>query len=273
MKKTLIFAILLCTLLLDSCSYKKIIYLQDMDTLTTYEVVEPDDPRIRVKDRLRICVTCKEPALAAPFNLGAEVSDATVAQAATSLNVVQVAQGAVTPGSTYQVDKLGNINFPVLGEIKVAGMSLKGLEEEIAARIIAGNYIKEPVVFVEFENFQVTVLGEIGGKGNYMINTGSINMFELIAKCGDLTKNAQRDEIVVVRTEGGRRNMYTINMLSKECFDSPVYYLQQNDIVYVKPRKNQANEAKQTWFQITGWLLSLLSTASTIFYWISRARG
>lgn len=235
--KKLLFIILAAFLVCSCGAYKRLAYLQDMDALTTYDVTRRPDPRIARGDKLNITVSSSQPVLAAPFN----------AVAATATYNAVTEQSSYTSTDTnkdgYLVDQKGYINFPVLGPIFVEGMTLEDLTNTITDQIKASNYIKEPIVKVEFLNFQVTVLGEVHGVGNYTISSGSINIFELLAMCGDLTEDAIRDNIWVIRTTGDTRKVYTLNPKSRTIFDSPAFYLQQNDMLYVAPKDNKIDQA------------------------------
>lgn len=250
--------------LLGSCSPKRLTYLQDMDPLATYEVAERPDAHITVGDKLSITVTCSNPALAAPFTI---VSG----QAAVDPVTGEITMGKTEDSKGYTVDKKGNMVFPVLGEIHVEGMTLKELEDYITQEIIAKNYIKDPVVLVEFTNFQITMLGEIG-VGNYTISTGSINILEAIALGGDLTEAAKRDKVWVIRTENGTRRVIVVNLLSKSLYDSEAFYLQQGDVIYVKPRKTKLDSTSQLIFTTVTTGISLVSSLATVILLILRLK-
>ena len=167
----------------------------------------------------------------------------------------------------YLVDNEGYILFPVLGSLRVEGMTLKQLKEEISNLIIEKKYINDPIVTAEFTNFQITILGEVGSKGNYIVKDNRITILQAIAMAGDLTTYAQNDNIWVIRTEGGERQVYPIDLRSKSCFDSPGFWLQQDDVVYVKPRKAKLDGGSQLALTITSTVLSGLSALGSILYW------
>lgn len=249
-------------LLLGSCSPKRLTYLQDLDPLATYEVAEKPDARIRPNDQLSITVTCSTPALAAPFTI---VSGLSAVDPVTG----EVSMGSADQAKSYTVDKTGSINFPVLGSLHVAGMTLRELESHITDAIISCGYIKDPVVLAEFTNFQITMLGEIG-VGNYTISNGSINILEAIAMGGDLTDDAKRDKVWVIRTENGVRRVIVVNLLSKSLYDSEAFYLQQGDVIYVKPRKTKFDPTSQFVLTTITTSVSLLSSLATILFLVSR---
>ena len=260
-------ALIVCAALsLTSCAYKRLAYLQDMMPGVNYPVMAKHETTIRKGDKLEIVVTANSPALAAPFNLskGASAFDATTGDVQYSVSDEEM--------SEYLVDQDGEITFPVLGDLCVEGMTPSELKLYIEDLIISKEYIREPVVKVNISNFTVTVLGETG-VGNYNIESNGINMFELIAMAGDLSTTAKRNDIWVIRNEGGIRKVYSINPQSRSAFDSPVFYLQQNDMVYVKPRKSKSDASMERLYRVMGTTLSAISSIGTILLWVYSMGG
>lgn len=248
---------------LSSCgAQKRLTYIQDMEPGIDYPVADRPAVTVMKGDKLGIVVTCNNPALAAPFNMVSGISS------------VNGSSGDVSYSATsdsakgYLVDDNGEIDFPVLGRIHVGDMTLEEVKYTIEEGIREKNYIKEPVVEVEFQNFEIVILGETGASV-LTVPDGNINIFQAVAQSGDLKNTAIRDDIRVVRLEEGVRRMYSLDLTKTSCFDSPAYYLKQNDMVYVKPNKRvqdnyaEAPEKRATFF------LSLISTLSTVSYWIS----
>lgn len=263
MKKLIVWGGLVLLLGLCSCgSSKKLTYLQDMELLESYPVKEEAEIRIQPKDRLDIMVTCKNPELALPFNImgGMVRTDA-------DGNMTSVATGSEEKKG-YLVDKCGCIDFPVLGQLVVAGLTLDELKLMIAERIKAKNYLKEPIVMADFLNFQITMLGEVSRKGNFKIENNEINLVQAIAMAGDLTTNAKRDEIWVIRTENGQRKVYPVNMLSKDMYESPAFQLQQNDVVYAKPNKAKSDGQFEKRTTLVSLLLTFVTAISSMYYWV-----
>ncbi len=227
-----------------------------MEVGVPYDAAPRPEIRITENDRIKIVVTCSEPALATPFNLS------------TGTFFIDPMTGEMTSSpvslneSGYLVDKNGCINFPVFGYMYVEGLTLHEVEEYITQKIVESKYIKEPIVLADFLNFQYTVLGEMG-VGNYTVNGNSINILQAIASSGDLSTSAKRDDIWVIRTENGERKVYSVNILSKDIYDSPVYYLQQNDVIYVKPRKTLFGYMRES-SQNLNYILSLISTSASV---------
>lgn len=268
MRKLAAVSVLVCILLsLNSCSWKRMTYLQDLETLTTYDVTEAPDVKIRKNDRIRIHVGCTNPVLAAPFNLADGASNVDITTGTVSTAGISLAPDA--KGVEYLVDKNGEILFPVLGSIPAEGLTIDQLKDEIASRIVEKRYITDPIVTAEFTNFQITMLGEVSSKGNYVVKEGKVSIFQAIAMAGDLTTAARYDDVWVIRTEGKERQVYNMDLLSKSCFDSPGFWLQQDDIVYVKPRKSKMDANAQLGWQIGTTAVSVLSAIGSIAYWIS----
>ena len=257
MKKQWILAVAALLSLASCGSYKKLTYLQDMEVLTTYDVKEQPNVLIGVNDKLRIVVTCQEPTLAAPFNLSTGVFSV---NPETGESVTKLSSEAE---SGYVVDKNGYIDFPVIGLAKAEGLTLEGLREDLIDKIIETKYIKDPIVLVEFMNFQFTVLGE-ANPGNYNVPNGHINLLEALALAGDLKPSAKRDDVWVIRTENGQRMVYSVDMRSKDLFESPAFNIQQNDIIYVKPLKSVKDADATKRSSVITTVISALSTVSSI---------
>jgi len=248
-----IFILIAAVCLLSSCgAYKRLGYLQDMVPEETYEVTRHPDTRINVGDKLGIEVMSSQPILATPFNIRPESAVRDTSAHGLTVGVIP----------EYEVDPKGCINFPVLGVIRVEGLTLKELSAELVDEIKATNYINDPVVSVVFTNFKITVLGEFNGPGTYEFPTGTVNIFELMAEAGELSQDAQRDNLWVIRTTGGTRKMFKLNAKSLSIYDSPAFYLQQNDLVYAPPVDKKMDSSTSTFIT---WLTTPLALLSTIF--------
>ena len=254
-----IFTVLAAALLLASCGgARKFVYLSDMAPGEKYEVNLESATIIHPNDRLDIKVSCKNPELAVPFN--AQVGAYQVSPDGS----VKSAGVDVTAG--YRVDADGNIVFPVLGKINVGGKTLKEVSETIETMIEEGSYIKSPEVTIEFLNFKYTVLGAVNGKGTYTVDGDKVTIIEAIAKAGDLTKNARMDRIAVVRMVDGKYQVFYNDIRTAEIFKSPTYYLQQNDIVYVEPKRKEGNGRA---LQYASLGVSILSLGGTLLWALS----
>lgn len=201
----------------------------------------------------------QNPELAAPFNVG-------------SGGVRVGATGQVTTDAStdnvYRVNSDGDINFPVLGVVHVGGLSLTDASDLIRDKIIAGNYIKEPIVSIEFKNFHYTVLGAVGSNGTVRVDGDKVTILEAIANAGDLLPNADLERVAVIREADGQRKIYTVDVRSTDIFNSPAFYLAQNDIIYARPKKpKSSNDAKLlTWITVA---LSAVTAACSVI-WATR---
>lgn len=261
MDRKLIFALLLSAFMFCSCgAYHRLAYMQDMQVDKVYDVQAAPDAKIQIGDKLRIVVTCGSPELAAPFN----VITGSIKYNPVSETVEKNSSGMEEKG--YLVDKEGFITFPVLGKLKVEGLTLDEFKLFLEGQLKGRNYIKDPIVYVDFINFEIILIGE-GGVGKYNIPSGGINMFQLLAESGDLTGDAIRNDIRVIRSVGNTKRAYSINLQSVDCYNSPVFYLQQNDMVYALPKDNKIDTATDNAMTIATMIMSAVGTLSNILLW------
>ena len=145
--------------------------------------------------------------------------------------------------SGYTLDDKGNIDFPSVGTLHIAGMTKSQIAALVKQRLIQENLINDPVVTVEFMNLYFSVLGEVKTPGKYAITKDQITLLEAISMAGDLSIYGKRDAIFVIREENGKRVTHWVDIRSKDLFNSPVYYLRQNDVIYVQPNKVRAGQS------------------------------
>lgn len=257
--------ILSATVILSSCgTLKKISYFQDVP----FEEKESRTPsadgiRVRPEDKFSIIVNSKDPLLSNLFNL-----PVISRQFGTSSEYTNYPQGV----SGYTVDKNGNIDFPVLGEIHVEGMNREEIAEYIKNELISQNLVKDPIVTVEYMNLTVSVLGEVTRPGRYEIDRDKISLLDALSMAGDLTIYGKRENVTVMRSDDGVQKTYRVNLRSAEqLYSSPVYYLQQNDVIYVEPNPTRArqstvngNNVRSTSFWLS--LASLLTSVSVLIF-------
>ncbi|SDS26296.1 polysaccharide export outer membrane protein [Polaribacter sp. KT25b] len=208
--------------LISSCVSKKdIVYFQN-DAIDQSKVSNSYKTIIKPDDVLQITITALDTEAVRPFNLAA-VNYATTSNTATGTPQLQ----------TYLVDTKGEIDFPVLGKLKIGGLT----RDELIAFLkhkLAPDYILNPNINVRITNYKVTVLGAVRNPGSYTIPNERITILEALGLAGDLNISALRNNILVQREENGKKTQYRVDLLSKNIFTSPVYYLQQNDVVYVE---------------------------------------
>ena len=232
----------------------KIAYLRDLEYDTPYLAKAAPELRLQVDDKISIQVYSTDAELAAPFNVGSgKVNDAGQSYAVT----------------TYTVDKQGNIQFPVLGTMHIQGKTLNEVKEWVSSEIIRLGYIREPIVNVQMENFTITVIGEVE-TSILPVEGGSINILHVIAASGGTEEKAKIPDVMVVRTENGQRTAYSINLQAKDLYDSPVFWLQQNDVVYVKPRGLRLSYGGDLFLKVFTPAVSALATIAYLLLWTTR---
>ena len=254
----ILFLFLSALLALSSCvSSKDFVYLQDMQVGERYHFERKHEAVVHRDDRLSITVSCKQPELALPFNTQ------TAAVRVSSTGEISSAPDGNAKG--YRVDVDGNIDFPMLGKINVEGRTLAEVTQLIKNGIIEGNFIKNPLVSVDFLNFKYTVLGAVGSNGTFTVKGDRVTLLEAIANAGDLGSNARVDKVTVIREIGNERQIFVHDLRSSDIFNSPCFYLQQNDIVYVEPkyRKKERSERIAQYVTMT---LSAIATACTVIW-------
>jgi polysaccharide export outer membrane protein len=255
--RNLLGAMALFVLLAASCTTPRTLgYLLDMEYNHDYPAIPAPELKIQIEDRLSIQVFSEKAELSAPFN--------------TLLTITDLANQTVKePILTYVVDREGNIDFPVLGKLHIEGMTLKEIEKLIAGEIIARGYIREPVVNAELDNFTVTVIGGTGG-GVMQVKGHSFNLLQAIARI-NAANNEQINikEVTVIRTENGVRTAYAVDMQKKALFESPVFYLQQNDVIYYKPKVYRLS---QTAGNFLGFIGTISSFAALVLSYLALTR-
>jgi len=228
-----IFTIILALILLSSCATKKDVdYFQGMDASNNLVGLDSYSPTFHIDDRLVIVVNALDPEAARPFNLvNVATATSTDRLAATGRETLQ----------SYIVDPDGNVDFPVLGKIKLAGLNRQQANDLIEEKL--QDYIKDPIVNIRTVNYKITVLGEVNRPGTYTTINERITILEALSLAGDLTIYGERENVLVIQDYDGKKTYTRVNLKTEEVFTSPVYYLSQNDIVYVEPNKTQAKQS------------------------------
>ena len=256
-------ALVAIAMLLLSCSSpKNVAYLQNSDVIDFSRSTVLYDARIMPKDILTVTVNTVNPEASAPFNLvvPTELNTATGGR----INNNRVLQ-------SYLVDNNGCIEFPVVGTLTVGGLTKSQCEKLIHDKIQRFmNAEENPIVTVRMSNYKISVLGEVNKPGMFTVGNEKINIFEALAQAGDLTIYGVRDRVKLIREDAnGHKEIYTLNLNDAEIINSPYYYLQQNDVVYVEPNKVKARnssvgQSTSLWLTSTGILISLASLLYTI---------
>ena len=254
---------------LGSCgSSKQVVYFQDLKPGET-EIKLPEMKAITVRpeDKISIIGNSRDPQLTDLFNLP-YVSRQLGQSLRTNGITVSNNQGV----SAYTVDTDGEIDFPVLGKMYVAGMKREEIAEYIKNELIKENLVKDPVVTVEFANLCISVLGEVNNPGRFSIDRDKLTVLDALSMAGDLTIYGNRSKVMVLRQEGDVQRVYGLNLTSgNHVYTSPAFYLQQNDVVYVEPNAVKArqstvngNNVRSTSFWIS--LASLLTSIGILIF-------
>lgn len=266
MKISKLLSVFVFALMLGACTTpKNISYFQDVYTGTEISPGQQLDIKVKPEDKLSIIVTTQDPALSQLFNL-----------VTTQNKLGQTTSSTTTIGSTssegrtayYTVNRMGDINFPVLGDLHIEGMNRYEVAEYIEKRLQDANLVKDPIVTVEFANTGISIVGEVSKAGRYEFNKDQLTIIDAIAMAGDLTINAERKNILVMRKkDDGRQEGYRVDLTDmKNLSQSPVYYLQQEDVIYVQPndkKKRETTPNGNTPYTPSFWV-SLGSFATTI---------
>lgn len=227
---------------LVSCSTpKNITYFPELHNGSIVQAEKIIDIRVKPEDKLSIVVSTQDPALSSLFNLVTTQNQ--LGQTMSSVTTVGNSgnSGQVT---YYTVDSFGDINFPVLGKINIAGLTREQVAEKIHADLVKADLVKDPIVTVEYANTGISIIGEVKSPGRYEFNKDRLTIIDAIAMAGDLTMNGIRDNILVMRNLGdGKQEAYRVNLLNaQELASSPVFYLQQDDVIYVEPNDKAKRE-------------------------------
>jgi polysaccharide export outer membrane protein len=245
------FCLLLIILVSASCTNtRKATYFSGQQTGTFQPPAMPK-PIIQNNDLLSITVSSLNPEASAVFNTPGGANNSN-----NSSNAQPTA--TTTPATGYLVDGEGNIQFPFLGTVKASGMTKDELKDKLTKSLVDKKLLVDPIITVRFLNFKVTVLGEVAHPTVVTVPSESITLLEALGLAGDLTIYAQRDNVLVIRDEDGKKVTHRLNLNNTELFSSPYYYLKSNDVVYVEPNKAKvaSTSRSQMWIPI---ILSALS--------------
>ncbi len=252
--------LLLPAVILGSCAApRNIAYLQDLRPGEAETIAKEYVIRVQPQDKISIVINSKDPLLADLFNLPVVTHRVGMSTASSSSSSQQV--------SSYTVDSNGDIDFPVIGSLHVAGLNREEIAATVKNELITRNLVKDPVVTVEFMNHCVSVLGEVNSPGRYTVDRDQVTLLDAISLAGDLTIYGRRENVLVLREEGGKQIPYKVDLCSgRDLLASPVYYLKQNDVVYVEPNDVRARQSTVNGNNVrsSSFWLSLASLMTTI---------
>ena len=266
MSRKIIFLFVLAVALMTSCKAPQISYFQDSSNGAELLLKEEGAVKLRPGDKVMMIVNTKSQEYNNLYNLA--YTPSRIGQSASYSSSAQ-SQGI----ACYTVDSNGDIDFPVLGKIKAGGLTREALAASVKKAMYDNNQVApdDPlVVTVEYANLNISVLGEVSKPGRYAIDRDKITLLDAIGMAGDLTIYGQRGDVLVMRQVDGKQKVYEVDLTSAEkLVNSPVYFMQQNDVVYVKPnsmRKRQATVSGNTVYTPTFWIsvASLLTTITAL---------
>lgn len=217
---------------LPSCVTKKAVYFRDISDTSKGVSVLPaayKEPVIQPDDIVSITIQTIDPQSAAAVNQGTPTMGAksSAGQGGTGMD----SGGA----SGFLVDKAGNVEVPMLGKIQLSGLTTYEAREKIRAE--AARYYKDPTVQVRFMNYKITVIGEVTRPATYTVPNEKVTILDAIGMAGDLTIFGRRDNVMLIRDHDGKKDIVRLNLTSSKIIESPYFYLQQNDVIYVEPGK------------------------------------
>ncbi|MDE7161117.1 MAG: polysaccharide biosynthesis/export family protein [Muribaculaceae bacterium] len=262
-------------LMLGGCSTpKNVAYFQDLDQTVVTEVTERKAIRVQPEDKLSIVVTSKDPSLAAMFNLPIVSNRAgqSTSVSGTGTTLRTYAGNSNDGVANYTVSPEGTIDFPILGTLKIEGMTRNEVAAFIKGELMGRDLIKDPTVVVEFLNVGISIMGEVVSPGRYDLNRDNISLLDALSLAGDLTIQGKRENVLVIREEDGQMKTYRLDLTNAhQMLASPGYYLKQNDIIYVEPngvRKRQTTVNGNTALSASFWVsvASLLTSIAVLIF-------
>lgn len=262
MKRTSIILLVSTFIVFTGCTTQKKLAYFNTVTATSAESINTHLNKIRpeakilVDDRLSITVSALDPNAVAIYNLPF-VSFA-------SPGSDQIYASPVL--QSYLVNAQGNINFPVLGEIKLEGLTLT--EAGILIKSKLAEHVADPIVNIQFVNYKITVLGEVLRPGQFPVTSERVTILDALGLAGDMTVYGRRENVLITRNNNGKLEFARINLNSDEVFKSPYFYLQQNDVIYVEPNTVKSISSQNIPLYLSS--LSTLATLVTLIYSISK---
>ncbi|MGJ5643155.1 polysaccharide biosynthesis/export family protein [Formosa sp. S-31] len=243
--------LIILILILSSCSASRehLVYFQDEPASDTTEL-NNFEIKFKTDDLLTIDVSALDPEAARPFNLPAVSYNA---------SSILAAQGTLKM-QTYLIDNQGNIEFPVLGTLKLGGLTRS--EANNFLKIKLEEYLKDPIVNIRLANFTITVLGEVNRPGTYNVQDEKISLNEALGLAGDLTIYGKRENVFLIREIDGQNRYYKFDLTSINVLNSPYFYLTQNDVIYVEPNKSRIRSSNYNQNNVV--LISAIATLATI---------
>lgn len=248
-----LFTVITIVFLCSCGNSKKLTYFNDLGDSSTIHSTIPkrDEPVVQTGDILTITVSSLNAESNQLFNKGSMPNNQSVATLG----------GLASSGDGYLVNNDGNISFPVLGQIKLVGLTREQVRKKMVDEL--STFVKDPIVSVRFNNFRITVVGEVNKPATFVVPNEKISIIEALGMAGDMTAYGKRNNVLLIREENGQRTMVRINLNNHDVLNSPYYYLKQNDVVYVEPTKYRDPSGARN-FQIISITLSVISIITLV---------
>lgn len=255
--RKIVFMLAVAVAFMSCASQKRVLYFQDIEGQLP-QIAADYQIRLRPLDRLTVVVNSQRPELAAPFNTSSSFNSLT------GVPIDGNALSSNTSGSIQirTIDAEGYLDMPIIGKVYCEGKTRSELANEIARMIIEGGHLNDPSVNIQFADMSITVLGEVAKPGRYNVVNDRLTLLDALSMAGDLTVFGQREDVTVIREENGERSYGVVDLRSEEVFSSPYFYLQQNDVIYVKPNKYKAQTGEYN--QNRSFYISLISAAVSV---------
>lgn len=261
--RNFLYLVLLTLCAMTSCQTPKLGYFQDVQSGQAQQLQPPRLVTVEPGDKLSILVGSKDPGLAYLFNLQI-VGRYKTSQSDANLSTSQVA--------SYTLDENGEIDFPVLGKLKLKGMTRSEIANYVKSELISRELLKDPVVTVDFLDLYFSVMGEVNDPGRFLMDHDKTTLIDALSRAGDLTINGKRDNVLIMREDDGKQMAYRVDLTNlQSIYSSPVYYLRQGDLIYVEPNAKKARESTASgnaFLQPSLWisLASLVTTISVLIF-------
>lgn len=225
-------------MVLSSCTAPNVAYFKDLEPGQTEQVAHDLSIRLQPEDKVSIVVKSKDPQLSELFNLSVTSNRLGFSQSSSSSSTGLM--------SLYTIDEKGEIDFPVIGKVKIGGLKRVEAATYIKHLLISKNMVQDPVVTVEYGNLGFNVMGEVNHPGRYTFNRDHMTILDAISLAGDLSIQGKRENVMVIREgQNGERLNYTLDLRSaRQIMASPAYYIKQNDVIYVEPNNFRARQTK-----------------------------
>ncbi len=247
--------LLLMPFFFAGCKSRNLVYFSDLGDQEIYaEEInsKPLEPTIEYGDMLNILVSSSNAEANQPFNRGSIQSTNNLTE---NNNIKSI------DADGYLVDNQGDIDFPVLGQVHVGGMTKNDAKSKLTD--LLKEYLNDPIITIRYLNYKITVLGEVNNPDTFTIPSERVNIIEALGMAGDMTVYGKRENVLLIKETGDKRKIVRLNLNDSHILDSPYYYLQPNDIVYVEPYKSKREQASLTRSNISIFL-SVISALSLV---------